>query len=63
MESAFIEYLATQGIFAVLFGILFVYVLRTNKKREEEYKEIIRVQQENLPQIRDELRSLNGINS
>ncbi|AJD92886.1 hypothetical protein JMA_35690 [Jeotgalibacillus malaysiensis] len=59
MDNSFIEYLATQGIFAVFFGLLFLYVLRTSKKREEEYKKMIALQQENLPEIKKLLTILS----
>ena len=41
MSSELFNFLTTQGIFALLFGYLLLYVLKTNKVREENYQKIM----------------------
>lgn len=42
MESEILKYVITQGIFAVLFVYLLMYVLKENSKREDNYQDIIK---------------------
>ncbi|HBY19986.1 MAG: hypothetical protein A2Y24_01405 [Clostridiales bacterium GWE2_32_10] len=41
METSLMQYMVTQGVFAVLFTVLLFYVLKENSKRETSYQEII----------------------
>jgi len=41
MQGEVMGSLATQGVFAVLFGYLLFYVLKENSKREAKYQDII----------------------
>ncbi len=41
MEQKFIELLASQGIFAVMFIFLFLDTRKDSKQREEKYQETI----------------------
>jgi hypothetical protein len=43
MEATIFEYLSSQGVFAVLFSGLLIYVLRMIKYREEQYFNSINV--------------------
>lgn len=41
-HSVLVEYAMSYGPWAVLFTVLFYWTLRTNKEREEKYREEIR---------------------
>ena len=41
MNSELFNFLTTQGIFALLFGYLLLYILKQNQIREENYQKII----------------------
>ena len=41
MDSELFNFLTTQGIFALLFGYLLLYILKQNQIREENYQKII----------------------
>ncbi|GKX68349.1 BhlA/UviB family holin-like peptide [Inconstantimicrobium mannanitabidum] len=60
MESNIIQLVATQGGFAVLFSYLLFYVLKENSKREENYQEIIKRFSDSLPEIKEEIETLNS---
>lgn len=60
MESNIIQLVATQGGFAILFSYLLFYVLKENSKREENYQEIIKKFSDSLPEIKEEIETLNS---
>lgn len=41
MDNKLIELIVSQGVFAILFLYLLLYVLKENRTREEKYQEII----------------------
>ena len=41
MDSKLIDMATSQGIWAVLFIILFLYIIRDTKQRENKYQEMI----------------------
>lgn len=58
MNSELFNFLTTQGIFALLFGYLFVYVLKQNQIREENYQNIIKQLSNTLPKIQNDLEDI-----
>lgn len=58
MNSELFNFLTTQGIFALLFGYLLLYVLKQNKIREDNYQKIIQQLNELLPKIKDDLQDI-----
>ncbi|MBU3106164.1 BhlA/UviB family holin-like peptide [Clostridium gasigenes] len=58
MNTDLFNFLTTQGVFALLFGYLLLYVLKQNQIREENYQKIIQQLNELLPQIKDDLEDI-----
>lgn len=58
MESEVLKFLTTQGVFALLFGYLFLYVLKQNQVREDNYQKIIQQLNDLLPQIKDDIEDI-----
>ena len=55
MDNELFNFLTTQGIFALLFGYLLLYVLNQNQIREENYQNIIKQLSNTLPDIQNDL--------
>ena len=58
MDSELFNFLITQGIFALLFGYLLLYILKQNQIREENYQKIIQQLNEVLPTIKNDLEDI-----
>lgn len=58
MNTDLFNFLTTQGVFALLFCYLLLYVLKQNQIREENYQKIIKQLNELLPQIKDDLNDI-----
>lgn len=58
MYSELFKFLTTQGIFALLFGYLLLYILKQNQIREENYQKIIQQLNEVLPTIKNDLEDI-----
>lgn len=58
MEKALLDVLLNNGVFALLFGYLLLYVLKQNQVREENYQKIIQNLNDVLPKIKDELENI-----
>ena len=58
MDSELFIFLTTQGIFALLFGYLLLYILKQNQIREENYQKIIQQLNEVLPTIKNDLEDI-----
>ena len=58
MNSELFYFLTTQGIFALLFGYLLLYILKQNQIREENYQKIIQQLNEVLPTIKNDLEDI-----
>ena len=58
MDSELFNFLTTQGIFALLFGYLLLYILKQNQIREENYQKIIQQLNEVLPTIKNDLEDI-----
>ena len=58
MNSELFNFLTTQGIFALLFGSLLLYILKQNQIREENYQKIIQQLNEVLPTIKNDLEDI-----
>ena len=55
MDNELFNFLTSQGIFALLFGYLLLYVLKQNQIREENYQSIIKQLSDTLPEIQNDL--------
>jgi hypothetical protein len=58
MNSELFNFLTTQGVFALLFGYLLLYVLKQNQIREENYQNIIKQLSNTLPEIQGDLEDI-----
>ena len=58
MNSELFNFLTTQGVFALLFGYLFIYVLKQNQIREENYQTIVKQLSNTLPEIKEDLEEI-----
>ena len=58
MDSELFNFLTTQGICALLFGYLLLYILKQNQIREENYQKIIQQLNEVLPTIKNDLEDI-----
>ena len=58
MNSELFNFLTTQGIFALLFVYLLLYILKQNQIREENYQKIIQQLNEVLPTIKNDLEDI-----
>ena len=58
MDNELFNFLTSQGIFALLFGYLLIYVLKQNQIREENYQNIIQKLSDTLPEIQNDLESV-----
>lgn len=61
MENEILNFLTTQGIFALLFGYLLLYVLKQNQIREDNYQNIIKKLTELLPKIKDDIENIKDV--
>lgn len=60
MNSELFNFLTTQGVFALLFGYLLLYVLKQNQIREENYQNIIKQLSNTLSDIQNNLENIKG---
>ena len=58
MNSELFNFLTTQGVFALLFGYLLLYVLKQNQISEETYQKIIQQLSNTLPEIQNDLEDI-----
>lgn len=58
MDSELFNFLTSQGVFALLFGYLLIYVLKQNQIREENYQNIIQKLSDTLPEIQNDLENI-----
>lgn len=58
MNSELFNFLTSQGVFALLFGYLLLYVLKQNQIREENYQNIIKQLSDTLPDIQKDLEDI-----
>jgi hypothetical protein len=58
MYSELFKFLTSQGVFALLFGYLLLYVLKQNQIREENYQNIIKKLSDTLPEIQNDLETI-----
>ena len=58
MNSELFNFLTSQGIFALLFGYLLLYILKQNQIREENYQNIIKQLSNTLPEIQNDLEDI-----
>ncbi|KGJ47969.1 bacteriocin [Clostridium sp. NCR] len=55
MNQDIINLFISQGVFAVLFCYLLLYVLKENSSREKNYQDIIKDLTECLPDIKEDI--------
>lgn len=60
MNSEIFKFITSQGIFAVLFSYLLLYVLKQNQIREENYQKIIQQLSSTLPEIQNDLEDIKS---
>lgn len=60
MEQSIIKLILSQGIFAVLFVYLLLYVLKENINRENNYQKIVTELSNLLPTIEQKLDDINN---
>lgn len=60
MNTELFNFLTSQGIFALLFGYLLLYVLKQNQIREENYQNIIQKLSNTLPEIQTDLEYIKS---
>lgn len=58
MNNELFNFLTSQGIFAMLFGYLLLYVLKQNQIREENYQKILQQLSNTLPEIQNDLEDI-----
>ncbi len=58
MNTEIINFFISQGIFAVLFGYLLLYVLKENSIREAKYQELLHELTDLLPEIKQDISSI-----
>ena len=58
MSTEIINFFISQGIFAVLFGYLLLYVLKENSIRESKYQELLNELTDLLPEIKQDISSI-----
>ena len=58
MNTELFNFLTSQGIFALLFGYLLLYVLKQNQIREENYQKILQQLSNTLPEIQNDLEDI-----
>ena len=58
MNTELFNFLTSQGIFALLFGDLLLYVLKQNQVREENYQRIIQQLNSSLPDMQNDLEDI-----
>lgn len=58
MNTDLFNFLTSQGVFALLFGYLLLYVLKQNQIREDNYQKIIQQLNNTLPQIQTDLEDI-----
>jgi BhlA holin family len=58
MDGELFNFLTSQGVFAVLFAYLLLYVLKQNQIREENYQSIIKKLSDTLPEIQNDLETI-----
>lgn len=55
LSEEIINFFISQGIFAVLFGYLLLYVLKENSVREAKYQELLYELTNLLPEIKQDI--------
>lgn len=55
VNDQLLNFLTSQGVFALLFGYLLLYVLKQNQTREQNYQKIIQDLNSILPNIKNDL--------
>ena len=60
MNTELFNFLTSQGIFALLFSYLLLYVLKQNQIREENYQKIIQQLSNTLPEMQNDLEDIKN---
>ena len=60
MNNELFNFLTSQGIFALLFSYLLLYVLKQNQIHEENYQKIIQQLSNTLPEMQNDLEDIKN---
>lgn len=60
MNKELFELVVSQGLFALLFLYLLLYVLKENSKREEVYQKVISELSVSLPNIKKDIEEIKN---
>lgn len=60
MEKELLEFLVSQGGFALLFLYLLLYVLKENSKREKEYQKMIAELLISFPNMKKDIEDIKN---
>ena len=60
LTDAAIQAIVQQGIWCILFIILFVFTIKRNSAREEKYETILNEQSKSLTEITQTLNTINN---
>lgn len=58
LSKDIVDLFISQGIFAILFGYLLLYVLKENSNRESKYQELLHELTDLLPEIKQDISSI-----
>lgn len=58
MNTEIVNFFISQGIFAVLFGYLLLYVLKENSIRENRYQDLLQELTNLLPEIKNDISTI-----
>ena len=58
MSTEIVNFFISQGVFAVLFGYLLLYVLKENSSREARYQDLLEELTNLLPDIKQDITSI-----
>lgn len=58
MNTEIVNFFISQGIFAVLFGYLLLYVLKENSIRENRYQDLLQELTSLLPEIKNDISTI-----
>lgn len=58
IEASILKLILSQGIFAVLFVYVLLYVLKENSTREQNYQKMVDLLTNKLPDIEEKLNEL-----
>lgn len=61
MNKEMIDFIISQGVFAIFFGYLLLYVLKENSSRESRYQELLQELTSSLPEIKQDISNIKDL--